>query len=461
MISQRPICHMARLTLEALTPHGIHAEGSATHDVLLVRDANGLPTIPATSLIGVLRHHMTRRYNKKMVESLLGFAEDHDEESGQPSWVTATWGVVHDSQNRPIAGLRDDATTDPLLKKLIVDTPIVRQRVRLTERGVAAETGKFDVTLIPAGVRYSHFLTCWSDGLDATETAWRHLLGELYATTFRLGHGTRNGSGAFKVVELRTTRWDLTTPEGRKGFCNRPRKHNEAAVNQWPLANIEKPQEPGLVEYVLNLKAAAGWRIGGGERPLMPSRDGHEPDMLPQAEAVVRWRTEAIWHEREVVIPATAIKGPLAHRVAFHYRRLRRQFVQPNQPLSQPEDCLAVLDLFGYMKDSQADSDLQGHVGRVLIDDVYLGKPSVVSSTTHMHSTIDRYTGGVVGGALYQEEVLWQTPLTLTIRVTEGITLSDDVMKALELALEDLKRGDLPIGACGARGQGILVEVAP
>ena len=54
MISSRPYFNMVKVTFEAQSAHAVHTGfGDTTHDSLVVRDANGLPTLPATSIAGV------------------------------------------------------------------------------------------------------------------------------------------------------------------------------------------------------------------------------------------------------------------------------------------------------------------------------------------------------------------------------------------------------------------------
>src|SRR5690606_30934890 len=282
MIAERPHFCLAHLTLEALSAHGIHSgQGDATHDVLLVRDANGLPALPGSSLAGVLRHAYSQRHGQLAGGRLFGqLGAD-----AQPSWLSIGWGLVHDSQNQPCEGLTTTAAEDPLLALLQEAKPLVRQRVRLNHTGTAADTGKFDVTLIPAGVRYSTWLSYWCDGSDASRQQWNALL-ELLNGPLRLGHGTRSGNGLFQVRSLAQARWDLRTPEGRQAYVNRPRRR--AQQNGLQLVTVNS-QESGL-HVALQLQAEAGWRVGGGERSL--NEYAKEPMLLPQHELRIVWAND-------------------------------------------------------------------------------------------------------------------------------------------------------------------------
>lgn len=453
MISARSIYHYAHIEFEALTPHGFQAgKGDSTHDVLLMRDPNGLPCIPATSLAGVLRHLYGQQYGRAAENKLFGYAEG---DQGQPSWVAFTTALVHDSQNKAVEGLRDDIETDAVLSFLVRSKPLVRQRVRLTEKGAAADTGKFDTTLIPAGVRYSAFAGYWSDGSSEAEASWTQLLNLLSSHRFRLGHGTRSGSGAFKINQLHTNRWDLATPEGQQGFCQRSRRRacSKGLVPQ-PLHALTEP----ALTIKIALQAEAGWRIGGGETSLSTSNeDGRLPNLLPQNEKRISWQhNKAIIEENIPVIPASAIKGALSHRFAFHYRCLTAEFVNrlETKMLTPNNQCPGVQKVFGYVAEGEPDSEAKAQAGLLLIDDLYLKSPTVAQQ---LHNRIDHFTGGVIDGALFAEELLWQTQFTLELTLLQAERLDAHCKQALKLTLQDLAQGWLPLGASGSRGQGTFL----
>ncbi|WMB74798.1 RAMP superfamily CRISPR-associated protein [Shewanella oncorhynchi] len=453
MISARPIYHYAHVEFEALTPHGIQAgKGDSTHDVLLMRDPNGLPCIPATSLAGVLRHLYAQHYGIAAENELFGYAEGNQ---GQPSWVTFTTALVHDSHNKAVEGLRGDIEKDAVLSFLARSKPLVRQRVRLTEKGAAADTGKFDTTLIPAGVRYSAFIGYWSDGSPAAEVSWTQLLNLLSSQSFRLGHGTRAGSGSFKINQLHTNRWDLTTSEGQQGFCQRSRRRVsiKGLVPQQLLPLADK-----ALTIEIALQAEAGWRIGGGETPLSPSNEnGRLPDLLPQNEKRISWQhNKAIIEDKIPVMPASAIKGALSHRFAFHYRCLAAEFVNrlETQMLTPNNQCPGVQTVFGYVAEGEQENQDTAQAGLLLIDDLYLESPTV---TKQVHNRIDHFTGGIINGALFEEELLWQTQITLKLTVLQAERLDARCKRALERTLHDLAQGWLPLGASGSRGQGTFL----
>lgn len=451
MIVERSHYCLARLSLEALSEHGVHSgQGDATHDVLLVRDGNDLPALPGSSLAGVLRHAYAERHGKAAADSLFGQAGA----SPQPSWLSVSWALVHDRNNQPCEGLQPgQGNEDQLLALLLNPKPLVRQRVRLEHSGAAAEHGKFDLTRIPAGVRYTGWLAYWCDGSEKSRQHWQQLIELLRTQALRIGHGTRSGSGHFAVHALAQASWDLRTAAGREAYASRPRSRRDSHG----LVPVALSGATNGLHVCLDLQAEAGWRIGGGERSL--NRPDNEADLLPQHSLRVSWPQGGPAHPEQLchLLPGSAIKGAVRHRTAFHYRCLSGDFAHAgsaDDASFDPGDCPAVIELFGQATPTRASA------GLLVFHDLLLQRSDTAVLT---HNRIDRFTGGVIKGALFSEEVLWHTPLRLRIDVIGGARLHKvdaRARQALQLALQDLACGWLALGANGSRGLGVFSDVA-
>ncbi len=111
-----PVFHLARLTLEAETALSISTGASdGVFDTTLVRDANGLPTLPGSSVAGVLRHLFAKHYGQEAMEKCFGF---QDKREGQASKVQVSWGVLQDSHGKAQEGIVYNLQ-DPLLKAAV------------------------------------------------------------------------------------------------------------------------------------------------------------------------------------------------------------------------------------------------------------------------------------------------------------------------------------------------------
>jgi CRISPR/Cas system CSM-associated protein Csm3 (group 7 of RAMP superfamily) len=113
----------------------------------------------------------------------------------------------------------------------------------------------------------------------------------------------------------------------------------------------------------------------------------------------------------------------------------------------------AVRELFGFAKDSKKSDGLRG---RVIMSDLYINKDSV-SEKVFDHVAIDRFTGGGINGALYQEKAIKSDPFILHIYVEIPAFVNNDIKVAFEKALEDLVSGRLQLGGNTGKGHGAFV----
>ena len=435
MIPQRPIHRLALLTLEAATAHGIHAgQGDATHDVLLVRDANGLPALPGSSLAGVLRRRLAHTAGDAASQLLFG----HEEGA---SLLQVGWGLAHDSRNQAREGLVPlaEQERDAILPLLAAPFPLLRDRVRLNARGTAHDTGKYDVTGVFAGTRYTLPLRLWCDG-GASADAWTALLAVL-ARPVRLGHGTRSGFGLFHPVRLASASWDLRDPEARRAFLGRSRSRND-----WQGLAEHALTDDAVDTVRLPLQAEGAWRIGNITR----TRDTGEVQTFLR-EPRLHWQNgSGRLGPLAPVIPGSGVKGALRHRTAFHLACLEGRFAGTGMPA----DDTGLDTLFGNADPEQASA------GLVLFSDACLEGCRTV---TRMHNAIDRFTGGTRDGLLFSEEVIWGQGFTLRLEVADRHALDalaqtrPTVLAAFTRALEDLAAGWLPLGARGSQGQGVFL----
>jgi CRISPR/Cas system CSM-associated protein Csm3 (group 7 of RAMP superfamily) len=493
MTHHQPFFYIARLVLETCTPLSIasgRTDGIA--DNLLVRDANNLPAIPGSSLAGVLRHAYQRHYdeNGKSTNTNALFGSAKNEDTGNPSCVHFSWGYLHNGKDIPIEGLLkpDDLRfQDKVVKDALQTTPIRRDHVKLNHRG-ASDTknqGKFDRTSLTTGHRFSIELSLWSD--EKNDPRWQQLLDLLKRPDFRLGGGTRRGLGKLKIVRGCTGEFNLMKPENAdeseefKKFS----ELTQALTNNTHLQPLKesKSLEPlPQISLALTPLDGYGYRFGGGIEPLVNKQievDNQPADLLAVTEHCVTWETGkgTLTKKKQIVIPASSVKGAISHRVAYHYNILDGKFADKMSPEIYAE-CLgenneAVQALFGYVKEKQNEKDKDiAQIGCLIFDDIYLDHKTRTSlkPVEYAHNSIDRFTAGVREGALFFEEVLTDTQsfkldITVTLPLNENtkewkITESEkeakraNIRQALHLTLTDLTEGRLALGAGGGRGHG-------
>lgn len=436
MRAELPVCQIARVTLETTSPLSIAiGRGDGLRDTLVVKDAHGLPILPGTAIAGVLRHSLEKQMDSSIVDDLFGFAESNE---SRPSRLEISWGRIHTAVNVPLDGLHTDFLDDPILSPLLNDVLPMRDGIRINEYGVAEDRGKFDRSYVPIGHRFTFDLALWSQG---TSNEMDSILRLLQDPLFRLGGATRRGFGAFKVHEVRLGGFDLRKAEDLQKYT----LVSANLSNNTGLDVIETKAATNLGSHSVEVSLTpevGGFHFGAGDDSLGGSKD-KTADKLPLSEKIVEWE-QGRGHivQRKLLIPASSVKGALAHRVAFHFNRFN---------LSQSEagdKNPAVRELFGYMKEND-----EGKAGSVWIDDI-LVPIDRINIATHQHNSIDRFTGGARKGVLFSEEVVHQHSFTLRIHIDRTARFEAKTLRAFQLALKDLIEGRLALGASASKGYG-------
>lgn len=447
MIPKWPHVRLARMTLELATPLSITSGAfDPIYDMPLALDANGLPTIPGTSLAGVLRAALPAQQR-----GMFGELE-------HSARLEFSFSRIHDSHDRPVDGLKLDRRSlwrDPILRPLLT-TPPRRHHVRLNEYGTAADTGKFDRCIVPGGHRFSCELRLWSATQDEGRLDWDALKTQL-ANPPRLGGGTRGGLGRFRVQRWLEGQFDLTSPADFERWIRISRRLDAEPLGL--AAETIAADDPGD-DVTLVLRPVGGWRIGDGSIPL---GQGREPDRLPLVEEWIDWTTETgqpSGHlQPVVVIPGSGIKGALRHRTDFHLCRLQGWFAESEGYEAERDLAKESLEqLFGVAPQS---ADVVGQAGRLCFEDIRLDCETAAPKT-YPHNSIDRFSQGGRRGRLFSEEVLTgRSEWRIRIGVADMETVEPEVRQAFLLALDDLAGGALAVGAGAAKGQGFLEPAEP
>lgn len=440
-----PLRYMARATIEFETPFIIGTGGDDLFfDDVFVADANGLPALPGSSLAGILRHAWAESGRGEGNE-LFGW---QDGDKGHGSRLSVSWGCIHDRLNRPVEGIVYDRQRldDSVLAE--ARTLAWRDHVRIDHKGTAADKGKFDERSVSAGHRFTFELLL--EGTSEDQGAWNNLLSLLRSDALRIGGKTRRGYGQFKVIKLLSGIFDLTTAEGFASYCAHPVALALPCDLPERLAEITPHRGEGAVSAALHLKPESFWMIGGGV--------DSEVDMAPLKANRIFWENgKGDVRDNQVIVPGSAVKGAISHRVAYHYNRLAGIFAgeRVNPEDHSGENNPAVRALFGFCKNSK-DGKNEGQRGRVIISDLFVENPGKEKILNHV--SIDRFTGGarVLEGALFDEKPFYGGPgFALDVVVTQPDKVEDaKIRRALAAALDDLAQGRLAIGAGAGRGNG-------
>lgn len=430
--------YIARFIIEAETPMAIGSgEKSIETDAMVVRDVNGLPYLPGTTIAGVIR-------------SMLHIGDKNDlwgyqsAQSGHGSEIAFTEGRILNSRGIVIDGMQHGAFEDPLLK--YYDILPIRQHVCITEHGVAAAHGKFDEQVVFAGTRFCFEMEVASDGTNWNEV--EEIISATRKCTFRIGSGSRSGFGKIKVISVSVV--DINLKGQADLYMAKPSNLKESAGwRGWNMATIKDKENNTLndaqyVIYRLTLRPRDFIFFGSG----LQDEDGNADMTTVKAKRVIWTNGVGEMTENLMLIPATSLKGALRHRIAYRYNQRKGIFADQITSLPDTAENEAVRILFGQALRKQ-------QRGNVLFSDII---ESPVQSHLFNHVSIDRFTGGTINGALFTEQVDYVTGRTFStdIQVRKDVLADDDVKFAFETAIDDLCKGLLPLGGGNSRGHGLF-----
>ncbi len=464
--------YIARIVIEAETPIAV---GGGNKDLALDRpvakEANGIPFIPGTSLAGVLRHaiydHAGEREETgrliKILDDIFGYQNDKNQENSLGSRLSVSSAHLTGKRGKVFDGLCLIPEKDVNYEFIdrYKELP-VRQHVRMSHRGAAdtVNKGKFDEEVLYKGSRFIFEIEMKGTGENKNEDdkIWNRLLNIFNHPDFRIGGGSSRGFGQIKVKEIKSLILDLTDSKQRTTYL----EHSSCLDTEFPgeLFQKDEKQSSNYISYRLILKPEDFYLFSSGLKSDIA-------DMNPVTEPVVGWndKDEPCFSEEMVLVPASSVKGAVSHRVAYHYNKLAHNFADK---LTDPQDHvgeenIAVKTLFGLASDYS--NQKPGRKGAVLSSDIY-------RKTVHYkkldHVAIDRFTGGAIDGALFNENVVYEeNEFILEFHVNPDVVANrkadnnkpeekDFILKAFEKTLMDICSGSLPLGGGTMRGNGIF-----
>ena len=325
---------IARVTIEAATPLAIGSgKKSILTDATINRDANDLPFIPGTTLAGLIRHAI----DEELADRLLGFIkkknDKKDEYEVEGSRLIVTEAKLLNRKGKAIDGLLNLETACDDEDRAFLDdfkhAPI-RQHAKINHRGVTEDKGKFDEEVVPKGARFCFEMELMANPKNEEELAeykqdFKDLLRKLRADGFRVGGKSRNGFGKIEVVgeACLYRELDLSLPADLDLYLKKSASLAETWDGFEPL-ELEKPQESRYTRYKLEITPKDFLFFGSGF-------GNEDVDHSYIKEQHITWDGDGNsgrWHSQDLslVVPASSVKGALAHRTAFHFNKLAERF---------------------------------------------------------------------------------------------------------------------------------------
>lgn len=333
--------YIAQIKIQTTTPLAVsNGEKDSLTNSLVIRDVNGLPYIPGTSLSGIIRHSLTEETAKK----LFGFNETRKdrrdrlrknkkekENIDEGSKMIISSAHIVDEYDNVIETLEDKeknlAMSGSYYLQYFEKLP-VRQHVRINNKGVSEEYGKFDEEVVFKGTRFCFEIEMLYGAKppeggktdDDNEKLFKQVLCELRKDTLRIGSGSRNGFGEFEIIACVAQSFDLTNAQKREAYLNKTSSLN-SKISVDKKEKTDRYMENDIWRtYELKLRPNDFFLFGSGF-------GDDEADAIPVTEGYFTWKgSTPVYHANTILIPGSSVKGALSHRVAYHYNRLTDVF---------------------------------------------------------------------------------------------------------------------------------------
>jgi len=398
--------YIAHIVFETDTPLKVGSNASDfLQDAPVQKDWNDLPMILGTSIAGVLR----KEFDESEANSIFG--------KGDGSRVIFSNALLLDE--------KDEVNEKLLLEKRpflkIFENLPIREHTVITDKGVS--DNKFDEEVVYKGTKFKFSIEVLDDA-----DIFDKILEVLNQTHLRFGGGSTKGFGKFKIVEITTQKFT------QDDYHNYSSSLNHKLSKKEDLKTIPSQE---YVTYTLRIKPDDFFMFGSGF-------GDSDADATPVYEQVVDYEKGGL-SDREILIPASSVKGAISHRTAFHYNKLKGNTIENANGVK------VVAEIFGEAKNSKKDID--GAKGKVIFSDCF--KEDKKDIKTFDHVSIDRFTGGAINGALFQEKTIAQKDEWVIEILLEKEDLKD-ALTAFEKSLDDICSGMLPLGGMSTKGHGVF-----
>ena len=376
---------------------------SAETDKDILKDAKGIPFIPASSIAGICQSVMQNLWAKR------GLDEKRRKEKQEKYF-----GYVSNDGKENIQSHSKICFYDATIFK---GTPYisVRDGVGLDEYKVARKGAKFDMEVLEPGVTFvtyfeqNFYFEDEEDIIKDLATIWKNA--QIY-----LGAKTMRGYGAIQEVQVWKKEFDFSKKDSVTEWLS---FDMYADWNEDEEEITGSNVEDGLL---LELRQVGGISI----RKYTTRVKEENEESVPDSEQLTIWN-----NGKEIpVIPGSSWAGAFLHRM---------------EELDPQENYEA---LFGVCK---SEEQHKKSVIRFSESQIMGAKEKVLT-----RNAIDRFSGGAMDKALFTEKTYYGGSTTLKISFSEKKALTENAARTLAACITDLHYGFLSVGGLTAVGRGLF-----
>lgn len=425
--------YIARFILQTKTP--LHCGGGSdpSLDQPVNRDSYGLWRIQGSSVAGILRSYI--KDAEPELEDIL-FGHQNRNFSSLDQSASLVW-----CSDASLLDFDDDFAFKKIASGKDIGFgvgPFVRDHVNIDlEKGTATDGGKYDEEIVPPGVKFAIELKLdgWNEELGADKSdAFLKLCSAIKQGLITFGGKTVSGYGKVVCTYAEVKELNLKNKDDLETYLNLSDSpvfaDNEGHSVELLKVDDFTSKDGSLYtgKLVLPLVSNGPILVGGTN-----SKDS-EVDMMCLMTPILDDKKKDYIYK--YTISGSSLRGVIRHRVFDILKALDKDNESSDELNS----------IFGSV------SGKNGSAGHIKCSDIYLD----VDKAQHVqHVAIDRFTGGAIDGALFDEAPVWESGLLLKTEI-EFTNLTALQTAVLMHALLDICTGDAPIGGGTNRGNGVV-----
>lgn len=393
-----------KIGIELDSPLSVGNGENVFSDSDVIQDGEGYYFVPGTSLAGAFRNYLGDKSNDS--ESIMGYEKPGNEdrsikESGKMSQIF-------------ISDLYLDNTIDS-----------IRDGIKLTDSKIAEKGKKFDMQIIETGATGTfHIEYVVRENEEDQSEKLNDIIFALQNGDIRLGSKKNRGFGRIKVVNIQEREFSKENLSEYIEFLGTKKEEREyfssLSFAEWKKDKIVPASKYYTFKFPL--------KQNGGITIRRYSAKPEHPD----------YEHITCGPNNDPVIPGSSWNGAVRSSAKALLKML----------IPQKNDIESIINQwFGMVKDKR------GYQSNIVFGE------SVISGAEGMpvtRTSIDRFTGAVVSGALYTEYSYFGGTTELTFMIKKDAPEADALVGLMMLICKEIQKGYLPIGGQTAIGRGIF-----
>ncbi|HEY9803120.1 MAG TPA: RAMP superfamily CRISPR-associated protein [Leptolyngbyaceae cyanobacterium] len=411
--------------------------GSGDHDgdadLMILRDSiEAKALLMGSSIAGALRNYLQEFVGGANAKEKLLFGGDRHND---------------DVEQSPL--IINDAISSELIQTELRDGVEINSITR-----TAADKSKYDLELLEAGTNFELYFELLIGEGNNREQLIKELLIVLQGLEngeISLGMKKQRGFGRCHVKLWQVWRFDWKQLDDIKKWLNFEHWATHLHQNHKSFPKIvEAFQEVGIKvkpDCKDNRNRFTIQAIFTLASPLLIRSSQADTQKVPD-DVHLKSRRNG---EPKSIIPGTSLAGVLRHRA----ERIVKTLAESEQINTSP----IINEMFGFVeKEGNSDSVFNDENPKAQASRLIVGE-SIIKETHDLVQSriaIDRFTGGALHGALFQEQPIFPTDKTEIELNIELRQPRNHEIGLLLLLLKDLWTGDLPVGSTSSIGRGRL-----